>query len=91
MRLWLTPCPPAGVPAASPRAGLSLETGLQHGEAWDQPQDSVQEPAGCGQSCAAHRQRHGQPGMKITATEIGHSLRLRSHHLPEVIQPCFYS
>lgn len=53
--------PSALLPPAGPRAGLPLEPGLQHCEARDQPEDSVQKFGRCGQSCAAGHQRHRQP------------------------------
>lgn len=54
--------PTACVSAAGAGAGVSMETGLQHGRTRDQPKDPVQEPIGCGQPCATGYQRHGQPG-----------------------------
>lgn len=50
--------PAALLPPAGPRAGLPLETGLQHCETWDQPEDPVQKFGRRGQSCAAGHQRH---------------------------------
>lgn len=50
--------PAAVLSPAGPRAGLPLETGLQHCETWDQPEDPVQKFGRRGQSCAAGHQRH---------------------------------
>lgn len=50
--------PAALLSPAGPRAGLPLETGLQHCQTWDQPEDPVQKFGGRGQSCAAGHQRH---------------------------------
>lgn len=51
--IWLSVSSAAGLSTAGTSAGLPLETGLQHGEAWHQPEDVVQKPIHCGQSSAA--------------------------------------
>lgn len=42
-----------------------MEAGLQYSGAWNQFEDSVQEPGGAGLPCAAGHQRHERSGIHV--------------------------